>query len=191
MSFDCVIACNHRTGSAGTLAHGDVAQLGEHGLCKPGVGGSSPLVSTLCPCCSELLPLAIRLRFGQRRWLEVSCVRVRVGGAIISPNSCSPGDCRCWHRSLESPLRRLREPTGVGPAFAFSVSLSCLERQSGSVFFLYFRKKVFSVSFWQEVVVDDRLLFDNLVVASRWHLRSNGMITLGRLVFLRPSDVEC
>ena len=25
---------------------GDVAQLGEHRLCKPGVGGSSPLVST-------------------------------------------------------------------------------------------------------------------------------------------------
>ena len=27
-------------------AHGDVAQLGEHRLCKPGVEGSSPFVST-------------------------------------------------------------------------------------------------------------------------------------------------
>ena len=29
------------------VSYGDVAQLGEHGLCKPGVGGSSPLVSTV------------------------------------------------------------------------------------------------------------------------------------------------
>ena len=85
----------------------------------------------------------------------------------------------------------MREPRGVEPAFAFPVSLSCLERQSGSGFFLYCRKKVFSVSFWQEGVVDDRLLFDNLVVASRWHLRSNGMTTLGGLAFSRLSDVEC
>ena len=28
-------------------AHGDVAQLGEHWLCKPGVEGSSPFVSTM------------------------------------------------------------------------------------------------------------------------------------------------
>ena len=27
--------------------HGDVAQLGEHLLCKQGVGGSSPLISTM------------------------------------------------------------------------------------------------------------------------------------------------
>ena len=85
----------------------------------------------------------------------------------------------------------MREPTGVEPAFAFSVSLSCLERQSGSVFFLCLSKKVLPVSFWQEVVVADHLLFDNLVVASRWHLRSNGMTTLGGLVFSRLSDVEC
>ena len=50
---------------------------------------------------------------------------------------------------------------------------------------------MFPVSFWQEVVVDDHLLFDNLVVASRWHLRSNGMTTLGGLVFSGLSGVEC
>ena len=31
----------------GRLNSGDVAQLGEHRLCKPGVEGSSPFVSTL------------------------------------------------------------------------------------------------------------------------------------------------
>ena len=36
--------------SAAPFARGDVAQLGEHRLCKPGVGGSSPLVSTLPKC---------------------------------------------------------------------------------------------------------------------------------------------
>ena len=77
MSLDCVIACNHRTGSAGTLAHGDVAQLGEHGLCKPGVGGSSPLVSTLYLCCRELLQLAIRLGF---RHLQIARSVLRLGG---------------------------------------------------------------------------------------------------------------
>ena len=77
MSFDRVIVCSHRTGSAGTLAHGDVAQLGEHGLCKPGVGGSSPLVSTLYLCCRELLQLAIRLGF---RHLQIARSVLRLGG---------------------------------------------------------------------------------------------------------------
>ena len=33
----------------GRLNSGDVAQLGEHRLCKPGVVGSSPIVSTGLP----------------------------------------------------------------------------------------------------------------------------------------------
>ena len=39
----------HRCESAATIggADGDVAQLGEHLLCKEGVRGSSPLISTI------------------------------------------------------------------------------------------------------------------------------------------------
>ena len=44
-------------------AYGDVAQLGEHGLCKPEVEGSSPFVSTKetcrpADCSAGLLPSA-------------------------------------------------------------------------------------------------------------------------------------
>ncbi len=42
---------NFKTSALGSEAlafpQGDVAQLGEHRLCKPGVEGSSPFVSTL------------------------------------------------------------------------------------------------------------------------------------------------
>ena len=36
-----------RTDLASSFQNGDVAQLGERRLCKPEVGGSSPLVSTI------------------------------------------------------------------------------------------------------------------------------------------------
>jgi hypothetical protein len=44
----CHVSCipPRGRGDTGTWGHGDVAQLVEHLLCKQGVGGSSPLVST-------------------------------------------------------------------------------------------------------------------------------------------------
>ena len=66
------------------------------------------------------------------------------------------------------------------------------QRMSGSAFFfLCFGEKVLPVSCWQEVVIGDHSVFDNLVVASRWHLRSNEMTTLEKLAFFRLADWEC
>jgi len=43
------------TATPGRRAHGAIAQLGEHLLCKQGVGGSIPPGSTSLPACTESL----------------------------------------------------------------------------------------------------------------------------------------
>ena len=68
-------------------AHGDVAQLGEHRLCKPRVEGSSPFVSTKNTAGQKLIGLLACLFLGAAASL------LSLGGALGTRSWPAQGAC--------------------------------------------------------------------------------------------------
>ncbi len=66
---------------------GDVAQLGEHRLCKAGVRGSSPLISTISGDTTELIKERIGVNYGRIGYHPEE--RLRKGDVVTGQ---TPGD---------------------------------------------------------------------------------------------------